>query len=197
LEWRLLLDRFVRSTVLSVLLVAALGGGAAQARVTQPSTQLVSLQLPDGHGRPFDIASLRGSVVAVAFVSRYTQDEAARVIDALKTRPDVKVVTVVDFMGIPGFVHGYAKRKVAEADGDGRVQHRCDEHGSLRARFEAHPRKHVDIYVIDRDGMMRGRFEGAQQLDGALRLLDEVRGTRADVTSGSSVPTVTPASAIR
>jgi hypothetical protein len=114
----------------------------------------------------------------VTFVSRYTQDEAAKVNDALTSRSDVKVVSIVDFVGIPSFVHGYARRKVAEAD-DGRVQHLCDEHGVLRKRFGAHPKKYVDIFIVDRDGLLRGRFEGARQLDDALRLLDEVRAAHA------------------
>jgi hypothetical protein len=137
----------------------------------------VALQAADGRGKSFDLSSLRGNVVAVTFVSRYTQDEAARVNEALGSRGDVKVVSVVDFIGIPGFVHGYARRKLAEADG--RVQHLCDEHGELRRRFGAHPDKHVDIFIIDRDGGLRGRFEGKAQLEAALRLLDEVRTAHA------------------
>lgn len=131
----------------------------------------------DAHGHSFDLTALRGNVVAVTFVSRYTQDEAARINDALGARRDVKVVSVVDFMGIPGFVHNYARKKVAEADG--RVQHLCDEEGHLRKQLGVHPDKHVDIFIIDRDGGLRGRFEGQQQLSGALRMLDEVRAAEA------------------
>lgn len=139
---------------------------------------VMALHAADGRGRAFDLESLRGNVVAVTFVSRYTQDEAARVNDALGARGgDVKVVSVVDFVGIPGFVHDYARKKVAEADG--RVQHLCDEKGELRRKFGAHPDKHVDIFVVDRDGGLRGRFEGQQQLEAALRLIDEVRTSTA------------------
>lgn len=167
----------VRLVLLSVLVMTVLGG--APARAAAGGATLVTLRAPDGRGHPFDLASLRGSVVAVTFVSRYTQEEAAKVNEALTTRSDVKVVSIVDFMGIPSFVHGYARRKVAEAD-DGRVQHLCDEHGRLRKRFDAHPDKYVDIFVIDRDGVLRGRFEGARELDAALRLLDEVRSAHAE-----------------
>jgi hypothetical protein len=138
---------------------------------------VMALQAADARGHAFDLTALRGNVVAVTFVSRYTQDEAARVNDALGARRDVKVVSVVDFMGIPGFVHGYARKKMAEADG--RVQHLCDENSQLRKQFSAHPDKHVDIFIIDRDGGLRGRFEGLSQLEGALRLLDEVRAAEA------------------
>jgi hypothetical protein len=175
LERRLLNSSFVKSTMTALLVAAALG---ATPLVANAQGTLVALHAPDGRGKPFDLSSLRGQVVAVTFTSRYTQDEAARVNDALGMRSDVKVVSVVDFMGIPGFVHGYAKRKVAEADG--KIQHLCDERGQLRRQFDAHPDKHVDIFVIDRDGGLRGRFEGAGQLEGALRLLDEVSVARAE-----------------
>ncbi|HEX8954316.1 MAG TPA: hypothetical protein VF945_20825 [Polyangia bacterium] len=138
---------------------------------------LLALQAPDARGNAFDLASLRGNVVAVTFVSRYTRDEAERINDALGARSDVKVVSIVDFIGIPRFVHAYARRKVAEADG--RVQHLCDERGALRRQLGAHPDRHVDIFIVDRDGGLRGRFEGAAQLEAALRLLDEVRTAEA------------------
>jgi hypothetical protein len=139
---------------------------------------VLTLQAADAHGRTFDLSSLRGNVVAVTFVSRYTQDEGQRVNGALGSRGDVKIVSIVDFTGIPGFVHSYARRKVAEADG--RVQHLCDEAGTIGRRFGAHPAKHVDIFIVDRDGGLRGRFEGQGQLGSALRLLDEVRSSRAE-----------------
>ena len=136
-----------------------------------------ALQAADAHGRTFDLSSLRGNVVAVTFVSRYTQDEGAKINDALGARGNVKVVSVVDFTGIPGFAHGYARRKVAQADGHGRVQHLCDEGGKLGPSVGAHPSKHVDIFIVDRDGGLRGRFEGQGQLGSALRTLDEVSST--------------------
>jgi hypothetical protein len=159
----------VRSLVAISFLLAA-SGAFAQGPVME-------LQAADARGHAFDLTALRGNVVAVTFVSRYTQDEAARINDALGARRDVKVVSVVDFMGIPGFVHGYARKKMAEADG--RVQHLCDEQGQLRKQFSAHPDKHVDIFIIDRDGGLRGRFEGQQQLQSALHMLDEVRAAQA------------------
>ncbi len=160
--------------MLSIFLAAALSS-PLMARAQGP---MLALQAADARGRAFDLATLRGNVVAVTFASRYTQDEAARIHAELASRSDVKIVSVVDFVGIPGFVHGYAKRKVAEADG--RVQHLCDERGEIKRQFGAHPDKHVDIFVVDREGGLRGRFEGEQQLEAALRLIDEVRVARAE-----------------
>jgi len=159
----------VRSTILALVLLASTTA-VAQGPV-------LALHAPDAHGNAFDLASLRGNVVAVTVVSRYTHDEALRINRALGARVDVKVVSVVDFVGIPRFVHAYARRKVAEADG--RVQHLCDDSGDLGRQLGAHPRQHVDIFIVDRDGGLRGRFEGAQQLDAALRLLDQVRTAQA------------------
>ena len=159
----------MRPTILALLLLASTTA-LAQGPV-------LALAAPDAHGRAFDLASLRGNVVAVTVVSRYTHDEALRINRALGARGDVKVVSVVDFIGIPRFVHAYARRKVAEADG--RVQHLCDDDGALGRRLGAHPDQHVDIFIVDRDGGLRGRFEGAQQLEAALRLLDEVRTAQA------------------
>jgi hypothetical protein len=173
----LLISWSVRLTAVPLVLIASLGVPEV-ARAQGPT--VVALQAPDGRGHPFDLTTLRGNVVAVTFVSRYTQDEAAKINDALGTRGDVKIVSVIDFVGIPGFAHGYARRKAAEADGRGRVQHLCDERGELRRRFDAHPDKRVDILIVGRDGELRGRFAGLGQLDGALRLLDEVRAARAE-----------------
>ena len=159
----------MRSTILALVLLASTTA-VAQGPV-------LALHAPDAHGNAFDLASLRGNVVAVTVVSRYTHDEALRINRALGARVDVKVVSVVDFVGIPRFVHAYARRKVAEADG--RVQHLCDDSGDLGRQLGAHPRQHVDIFIVDRDGGLRGRFEGAQQLDAALRLLDQVRTAQA------------------
>ena len=40
---------------------------------------VMALHAADARGRAFDLTALRGNVVAVTFVSRYTQDEGARV----------------------------------------------------------------------------------------------------------------------
>ena len=136
----------------------------------------VTLHGWDGRGQAFDLAALRGNVVALTFTSRYTQDEALRVHSALSGSADVKVVSVVDFVGIPSIARGYARRKVAEADG--RVLHLCDEHSQLRGPFGARPDKQVDIFIIDREGELRGHFIGAQ-LNDALRLVDAVRSAQA------------------
>jgi hypothetical protein len=132
----------------------------------------------NSNGQPFDLTSLRGQVVAVTFCSRYTKDEAARIHDALMSRAAnglMSVVSVVDFAGVPGFAHGYARRKIAEHDQAGRLLHLVDEQGNLKHAFQTDPEHRVDILIVDRDGSLRGRFRGENQVADALRLLDALR----------------------
>jgi hypothetical protein len=163
----------VRSTKAILMFLLALLPGLAWAQ-----DPLVSFRAYDARGQPFELAWLRGRIVALTFVSRYTQDEATRIHEALGRRGEVKLVTVVDFTGIPGFAHGFARRKVAEADG--RIQHLCDERGELGRRFGAQPDKRVDIFIIDRDGQLRGHYAGLSQLMQAERLLDDLRSASAE-----------------
>jgi hypothetical protein len=175
LEQRLLSIGGVKAIAIVVTLTLALSGFST----ANAQGSLITLRGWDGHGHAFDLTQLRGSVVALTFTSRYTQEEALRVHGALAGRRDVKVVSIVDFVGIPSIAHGYARRRVAEADGDGgRVIHLCDEKSQLRGAFGAHPDKRVDIFVIDREGGLRGHFVGAQ-LSEAMRLVDAVRTTQA------------------
>jgi hypothetical protein len=162
--------------VKSILSIVTLTLALASFSTVNAQGALITLHGLDGHGHAFDLAQLRGNVVALTFTSRYTQDEAREVHDALSGRRDVKVVSVVDFVGIPSIARGYARRKVAEADG--RIVHLCDEKSQLRAAFGARPDKQVDIFVIDREGGLRGHFVGAQ-LNEALRLVDAVRFSEA------------------
>jgi hypothetical protein len=165
----------VKSIITRALLALTLAT-AAFSTAGADTAREVTLHGWDGHGRAFDLSALRGSVVAVTFTSRYTQDEAMRVHSALAGAGDLKVVSVVDFVGIPSIARGYARRKVAEADG--RVLHLCDEHSQLRGPFGARPDKQVDIFIIDRDGELRGHFVGAQ-LGQALQMVAAVRSAQA------------------
>ena len=160
----------------SIITVLTLTLALASFSTANAQGALVSLRGLDARGQAFDLSQLRGKVVAITFTSRYTQDEATRVHAKLSGLSDVQVVSIVDFMGIPAIAHGYARRKVAEADG--RVMHLCDEKSALHGSFGARPDKQVDIFIIDRDGGMRGHFVGAQIVD-AMRMADRVRSAQA------------------
>jgi hypothetical protein len=146
--------------------------------------QTIAFTAQDGHGRAFQLEHMRGQVVAITFASRYTREEADRIHQQLlghAAAGDMVVVNVVDLMGVPGIFHGYARRKAAEHDKEGRIVHIIDEHGELRARFQADPRQRVDIMVVDREGQLRGRFTGAAQLEDAIRLVDQLRTSTAQL----------------
>ena len=139
--------------------------------------QMVWLNGSDSHGRPFDLRTLRGQVVALTFTSRYTKDEAHKINSALGARVDhnFSVVTVVDLVGVPSLFHGYAKRRIADEENRGPIRHVVDEGGRIKQSFGVEPDKRVDILVIDQQGELRGRFCGERQLVDAERLIDQLR----------------------
>jgi hypothetical protein len=148
------------------------------------TAQEIAFTAQDGHGRAFQMERMRGQVVAITFASRYTREEADRIHTVLLAHAavgDMVVVNVVDLMGVPGIFHGYARRKAAEHDREGRIVHVIDEHGDLRTRFQADPRQRVDIIVVDKEGQLRGRFCGAGQIEDALRLVDQLRTQSAQL----------------
>jgi hypothetical protein len=145
--------------------------------------QLVWLNGADGHGRPFDLRSLRGQVVAVTFTSRYTKDECHRINSALAARVDrdFAVVTVVDLQSVPSLFHGYARRRIADEENRGPIHHVVDESGRLKQSFHVDPDKRVDILIIDKEGELRGRFSGSGQLDAAQQLIHQLRTSTASL----------------
>jgi hypothetical protein len=159
--------------VVVLLALLSLNPSVGRADASAP----VAIRGRDGLGRAFDLVDLRGRIVAVTFASRYTRKEASKVNDALSAEGaggDVAVVSVIDLVGVPTFAHGYARRKAAEADRDGRVRHLVDD-GELRERFGARPAERVDILIIGRDGSLKGRYAGERELEAALRHVQTLR----------------------
>jgi hypothetical protein len=118
----------------------------------------------------------RGRVVAITLMSRYTSDELQRINRALESEAasDVRIVTVVDFIGIPRLFHEVARARVAAAAIDPAIEVVVDDSGSWRARLGAAPDKRVDIIVLDRSGELRGHFVGLAQVDDARRLIRDL-----------------------
>jgi hypothetical protein len=151
--------------------------GTASAEASRP----LYLSATDSLGHPFDLRMLRGKVVAVTFTSRYTRDEATKVIGQLEQRggEDLQLITIVDMAGVPSLFHGYLKRRVAEADRKSAVRHLVDGDGRLKTLFGAVPDREVDVFIIDRRGELRGRFVGHKQVEEALRLIEQLRVSAA------------------
>jgi hypothetical protein len=133
----------------------------------------VSISGASAEGHAFRLDDDRGRVVAITLVSRYTRKELERINAALASElgADVKMVTVVDFIGIPRLFHRYARRKVVEGTQHTPVQFLVDDRGCWRVALGAAPDKRVDIIVLDRDGELRGHFIGAGQIEPARQLI--------------------------
>jgi hypothetical protein len=153
-------------------LVILIAGAAAAER------QFAWLRGWDGHGRAFDLASLRGQVVVLTFASKATRDEASDINDELIKHAvpgDVSVVSVIDLEDIPGFGYKTARKRIADADQPGLIHHLVDEHGALRRSFRVDPLHEVPIFVIGRDGAVLGQFTGEQGLPQALAMVERVK----------------------
>lgn len=175
MERTLLPQRKVR-TLLETLMVLSVALVTQTAEAQPP--QYVWLHGFDGQGRTFDLRSLRGQVVVLTFGSRATRDEVSEVNDALSNLAEpgrVRVVSVVDMEGIPGYANNMARRKIAESDKEGRLQHVVDDGGALKRAFGVDPQRQVDIFVIDKSGALKGRFIGDRQMDEVTGLVNALR----------------------
>jgi hypothetical protein len=133
----------------------------------------------DAHGREVTLGSLRGQVVALTFVGKDTRDEGKDINDELNELAEpnkMTVVSVVDLEGVPGFAHGTAMKKIAESDRTGLV-HLVDDQGRLKQAFDVDPTKQVTILVLDREGAVRGRFDGEMSLVRAKKLIEQLKAS--------------------
>jgi hypothetical protein len=159
-------------TVTASLLALVVALGAVPAFADGPAATS-GPSITDPNGAPYALAASRGRPIALIVVSRYTRKDAERINDVLTpiAGNNVEVITAVDFMGIPGLFHGYARRKIREAQSHSRIRMLVDEHGQWRRWFGVAPDKRVDILVLDRSGMLRGRFSGPKEAHAALDLI--------------------------
>jgi hypothetical protein len=165
----------VRSWIQIAVLGALVGAATAHAQLP-----LVWLRGTDVRGRVFDIERLRGQVVVVTFASRRTARESHAIHDRLAplvAPGDVAVVMVINLDGVPGFLMGYARRRIEEAAARSRLVHLVDERGRLTRAFSA---EGTEILVIDRGGRLCGRFRGESELERAVQTVEGARSGRAD-----------------
>jgi hypothetical protein len=159
---------FVMRTWTVSLAVAAALCGVASAEV--------SLKSSDARGRPVQLKDYRGKVVAVTFASKETRDESTEVNDELATLSDrdALVLSVVDMESIPHFGRKTAFKKIARSDRPG-LQHVVDEHGEVAHSFGVDPRSQVAILIVDKNGGLRGRFDGLRELPQAQHLMEQLK----------------------
>jgi hypothetical protein len=174
--------------VLPTIRRAALGAllaFAVAARAAPPAAPMVWLRATDAAGRPFDLERLRGQVVIVTAATRATQDESREMgarLQSVVVRGQVAVVTVVNLDAVPFFALGYARRRLAQEAVRSSMVLINDEHGNL---CRALALQGCDILIIDPRGQLKRRYRGKDQLDQALRAVDELRRQMA-ITSPAS-----------
>jgi hypothetical protein len=134
---------------------------------------------------------LRGGVVVINMVSRYTEKESYFVSWKLGTRlrdGDFRMITIIDFIGIPrwGFIYNIARKRILKETTQSNeelkkkniapIKYICDMKEELRGKLQpnAQPQKHVDIYILDKAGVLRGHFDGAREIDQAIALIDHL-----------------------
>jgi hypothetical protein len=133
----------------------------------------------DARGREITLGSLRGQIVAVTFVGKNTREEATDINDDLSRLAEpgrMTVVSVVDLEDVPHIGRHTALNKIAESDRPG-LMHLVDNDGRLKQSFSVDPTHQVSILVLDREGAVRGRFEGEAGLPEAIKLIQKLKAT--------------------
>ncbi len=122
---------------------------------------------------------LRGQVLVITIVSRYTEKDSYYVNAKLGTRlkdKDLNMITIIDFIGIPhwGIIYDYARKRILKETANSPVKYICDTTDRLRTALHADPKHRVDIIVLDKAGEIRGHFFGVKDVDNAIKLIDEL-----------------------
>jgi hypothetical protein len=168
----------VRLTILCAINFIFFGAVSYSVTAAVEQPQYAWLHGFDARGREITLGSLRGQVVALTFVGRKTRDTGTDINDDLSKLAEpgrMSVVSVVDLEDVPHIGHGTALNKIAESDRPGLI-HLVDDHGGLKQSFSVDPTREVTILVLDRDGAVRGRFEGEAGLPAALKLIEQLKG---------------------
>jgi hypothetical protein len=146
------------SCAASFLMFAALSYKVTAA-VDEPKS--VWLRGYDTRGNEVRLGALRGQVVALTFVARDQGDEGSALNHALAHH--TRVLSVVEQPGLEDAPN---------------LTHLSDEAGRLKQAFAVERAKKVAVLVLDREGAVRGRFEGYAALTDALRLVEKLESAR-------------------
>ena len=169
----------MRSVIALLLLVSSIAASA----------EPVKIEGPGPNWEWYQTDKLHGNVVVITVVSRYTEKESYQVNWRLGTRlkdGDFRMVTVIDFIGIPkfSFIYNIARNRILKETTKANeelvkhnvspVEYICDMNMVLRGPLQSDPRHRVDIIVIDRNGEVRGHFNGIREIDQAIKLIDNL-----------------------
>lgn len=173
------------SIIAAILLSSVLASAQQPIKVEGPDP----VRAASNDGEWIQSDKFHGNVVVINVVSRYTEKESYFVNWKLGTRlrdGDFRMITIIDFIGIPrfGFIYNLARNRILKETTKSNeelakknvapIKYICDMKEVLRGSLEppADPRHHVDIYVLDKNGVLRGHFNGAQEIDKAIALID-------------------------
>lgn len=177
----------MRFSIIAAIILSSIIANAQPVKIEGPDP----IRAASNDGEWIQSDKLRGNVVVINVVSRYTEKESYYVSWKLGTRlrdGDLRQITIIDFIGIPrlGFIYNFARGRILKETTKSNeelakkniapIKYICDMKETLRNQLQpnADPRHHVDIYVLDKQGVMRGHFNGAKEIDAAIKLIDQL-----------------------
>jgi hypothetical protein len=169
----------MRNLFILIILMTSLAGAAP-----------IKIEGPGPNWEWHQTDKLHGNVVVITVVSRYTKKESYfvnwKISSKLINNKNLKMMTVIDFIGIPhsGFVYNYARHRIINEtsrvnnqlimQGASPIEYICDVSETLRNTLNADPRHRVDIIILDKNGEVRGHFYGASGIADAIKLIEQL-----------------------
>jgi predicted transcriptional regulator len=146
--------------------------------IGQPAGPLV---LTDQYDHYFRLEDLRGSVVILIVGDRTGSNYMSAWSRGIRARykaqeyPQLKIVPVANLASVPGFLHGFVKKKFFSKDPSHPASPvQLDWQGAVAQRFGFHDNL-TNVYVIDREGMLKHAGSGkgtAAEFDPLFHILD-------------------------
>jgi predicted transcriptional regulator len=165
-----------RTLALAALCICALA--SEQVKIGEPAGPLL---LTDQYEHPFELAGLLGSVVVLIDGDRTGSNFSGVWGRAVRARykapdyPQLKIIFAAHLTSAPGFLHGFVRSKFMSKD----AAHPAspillDWQGAIARRYGFRDDV-ANVYVIDRDGILRYKGSGRgteSDLDPLFRILE-------------------------
>jgi predicted transcriptional regulator len=130
------------------------------------TAQAVPIVLSDQYDHPFQLADLRGSIVVLIVGDRSGSNFMDAWGHALRERykpqdyPQLKRVFVANLSSVPGFLHGFVKRKFLAKDPSHPASPVLLDWQGAIARNYGFRDNVTNVYVVDRDGIIQYKGSG-------------------------------------
>ena len=151
------------------------------------AAQASQLILSDQYDHPFQLSDLRGSVVVLMVGDRTGSNFTDAWARALRARykpedyPQLKRVSVANLASVPGFMHGFVKRKFFSKDPAHPASPVLLDWQGAIAHDYGFRENVANVYVFDREGIVqyKGSGKGAgSDLDPLFKVLDGLLPSR-------------------